>query len=363
MKLFRQLSLMAIACFSIFASQAHQFEKEGIYYNILDRTNKTVEVTYRGDDYGRYPYRYSGHVTIPATISYDGTPYTVAKIAMSAFQECTELTGITIPSTVEVIDNCAFWRCPKLTSVELPSGVTTIGEGAFGYNDGITKITVNSDNKTFDSRNNCNAIIETATNTLVAGCKNTVIPSSVVKIGSSAFVGNQAITSMEIPNGVTEIGDAAFQNCEKLTSIVLPNSVTKIGSYAFYYCSEVTSISIPNAVTTIGDYAFQYCSKTENVYSYAVVPPVCGSYAFDYVFQTCKNLYVPKGSKTAYSETMPWRFFNNIIDNLSGIDDVTVDTNNAPIEYFDLNGIRVNNPENGIFIKRQGKNAEKVIIK
>ena len=106
----------------------------------------------------------------------------------------------------------------------------SIGELAFVGCSALTSISVEEGNTFFDSRENCNALIETATNKLVAGCRNTIIP-----------------------NSVTSIGDCAFRNCEALTSITIPESVTSIGDEAFKRCLGLTSVTIPNSVTSIGD--------------------------------------------------------------------------------------------------------------
>ena len=124
----------------------------------------------------------------------------------------------------------------------------------------MTSVVVDNNNSTYDSRNNCNAIIETATNTLIAGCKKSIIPSSVTSIGSNAFYGCTGLTSIEIPNSVTSIGSNAFSGCTGLTSIEIPNSVTSIGYDAFYGCTGLTSIEIPNSVTSIGYDAFYGCT-------------------------------------------------------------------------------------------------------
>ena len=124
-------------------------------------------------------------------------------------------------------------------------------DNAFEGCTGLTNIVVDAGNSVYDSREGCNAIIETATNTLVAGCKNTIIPNSVTSIGSNAFENCRRLTSVTIPNSVTSIGNSAFEGCTGLTSVTIPNSVTSIGRSAFYGCSGLTSVTIPNSVTTI----------------------------------------------------------------------------------------------------------------
>ena len=172
------------------------------------------------------------------------------------------------------------------------NSVTSISYKAFLRCSGLTSITVASGNTKYDSRNNCNAIIETATNTLISGCQTTIIPNSVISIGDNAFESCTGLTSIDIPSSVISIGDGVFLNCSGLISItvengnnqydsrddcnaiiktstntliygckatIIPNSVTSIGNGAFYYCSGLTSVTIPNSVTSIGNKAFYGC--------------------------------------------------------------------------------------------------------
>ena len=186
-------------------------------------------------------------------------PNSVTSIGDYAFSSCSGLTSFTIPNSVTSIGISAFSHCSSLTSITIPNSVTSIDGRAFNSCSGLTSINVDANNSTYDSRGNCNAIIETSTNTLVAGCKTTVIPNSVTSIGNYAFY-YTVLTSIEIPNSVTSIGDYAFGGCSGLTSIVIPNSVTSIGIGAFSDCSGLTSVTIPNSVTSIGNYAFSSCS-------------------------------------------------------------------------------------------------------
>ena len=186
-------------------------------------------------------------------------PDSVTSIGVNAFCGCTGLTSVTIPDSVTSIGNSAFYGCTGLTSITIPDSVTSINYSAFTGCTGLTSITIDSNNKIYDSRNNCNAIIETESNTLISGCKNTVIPDSVTSIGGDAFFGCTGLTSITIPDSVTRIGGYAFYGCTGLTSITIPDSVTSIVWGAFYGCKGLTSVTIGDSVTSIDYDAFYGC--------------------------------------------------------------------------------------------------------
>ena len=237
-------------------------------------------------------------------------PNSVTEIGEGVFYGCSGLTSLTIPNSVTSIGGSAFAYCSGLTSLTIPNSVTSIGGSAFAYCSGLTSITigsglssiisygglfsscdrltaivVDSENKKYDSRNNCNAIIETSSNQLIVGCQNTIIPNSVTSIGGSAFAHCSGLTSISIPNSVTSIENNAFAYCSGLTSISIPNSVTSIGAEAFGNCTSLTSITIPNSVTRIRSYAFAGCTGLNSI----SIPNSVTSIENN-VFQDCSGL-------------------------------------------------------------------------
>ena len=140
-------------------------------------------------------------------------PNSVTTIGQYAFAGCNGLTSVSIPNSVATLDDYTFFNCYSLTSITIPNSVTHIGYRAFSGCSGLTAIQVESENKVYDSREDCNAIIETVSNTLVRGCQNTTITNGVAVIGVNAFDHCFGLTSVTIPNSVTTIGICAFSNC------------------------------------------------------------------------------------------------------------------------------------------------------
>lgn len=240
-------------------------------------------------------------------------PNSVTTIGMNVFNTCTSIRYITIPNSVTSIGQSAFYFCTGLKRLTIPSGVTSIGDGAFGGCGGLATITVDSNNSTYDSRNNCNAIINTNTNTLVAGCKNTVIPNTVTSIGGSAFQEHTSLTgTLTIPNSVTSIGSQSFSSCSGLTSVTIPSGVTSIDNFAFGGCSGLTSATIGSGVTSIGNSAFIRCSSLTSVTIEATTPPTLGGSAFS-ENASGRKIYVPSANVETYKAASGWSSYASAI--------------------------------------------------
>lgn len=169
-------------------------------------------------------------------------PEGVTSIGDFAFENCCGLTSIIIPNSVTRIGRNAFRGCSSLTSIIIPEEIMNIGYSAFDGCSSLTSIMVVDNNLDYDSRNSCNAIVETKTNTLIAGCITTIIPDSVTSIEDTAFSGCNGLTSITIPKSVTNIGEYAFSGCRGLTSITIPDSVIWIGYLAFYNCCSLKNV-------------------------------------------------------------------------------------------------------------------------
>ena len=311
--------LFTLLCLSL-SARAHDAEVDGIFYN-LDAANKTATVTFKGDNFNSYSNEYSGGVVIPETVTYNGITYSVTSLRAFCFYGCSSLTSITIPNSVTSLGDACFFGCSSLTSITIPNSVTSLGRSCFALCRSLTSITipnsvtslgdgcfygcssiermvVDAANPVYDSREDCNAIIHTSTNKLIAGCKNSQIPNSVTSLGDGCFAGCSSLASITIPNSVTSLGDRCFSGCSSLTSITIPNSVTSLGDYCFSDCSNLERMvvdaanpvfdsredcnaiihtstnkliagcknsQIPNSVTSLGDYCFHSCRSLTSI--------------------------------------------------------------------------------------------------
>lgn len=376
---------------------AHDFEAKNsdgvtIYYNF--RNDKTeLSVAFRGEaatsDYYDDWERYTGHVVIPESVTYEGKAYPVTEIGHHSFSYCKGLTTVTIPSSVTRIDKSAFAFCSGLTAVEIPSSVTEIEDAAFAYTsltsftlpanvtnivydtfrgcDSLTVITVEEDNPMYDSRDNCNAIIETETNKLVVGCKNSVIPSTVTSLGLCAFLGCHLLASITIPGSVISLGSEVFGNCNALTSITIPGSVTSIGAWAMYGSDNLAVVHlIGNDALTIGNNFLRNCRKLTDVYYYKEKLPTIDDQAFYQIDLENVTLHVPAAAVDAFKAAEPWSSFKTVVpiteEDLAKVGSITAEST-AGETRFTLSGQRMATPQKGVSIVKKGDKTVKVLAK
>ena len=403
---------------------AHDFEVDGVFYNITDSTELTVEVTYEGANKYNPDSHYTGKIRIPDHVSYYGRRYTVTRIGERAFMNCDSLISVSLPESIERIEEFAFdgcrnlteikmpskanhigsgafnsckqleairipegvtilyyttfWDCNNLKSIILPNSLTTIENGVFvdcdslstitfpdslvkignhtfGYCDALDSITIPASvtdigtepfgycnnlkslqvvegNPKYDSRDNCNAIIETATNKMAVGCAATIIPEGITTLGTYAFSGIY-LPKIVLPNSIQAIEEMAIRECTLQSPLIIPDGVKRMDEYALCYntvdsiiirgqisriekntfdgCTSTDVIDLPESVEYIGDGAFARCASLNKLICRAATPPQCGSRAFDGMNRN-STLEVPEESVSLYENANGWKSFLNI---------------------------------------------------
>lgn len=358
--------LLSVLFFLPMMASAYDFTVEGVYYKILSWGEGNNVWVDKGDDY------YEGEIIIPSVVVYNDIEYKVSGIDFYAFKDNSRLKKVTLPESIEslsfwgcsglvevklptslkTIESSTFYGCSSLENIILPSQLETIGAGAFSdcislkeivipqsVNNitgslfwgcpSLNSIVVEEGNLKYDSRGNCNAIIDKETLCLISGCRNTIIPSEIKSIGGDAFNGCTKLQSISIPESVTEIGNLAFARCTGLKTIKLPSLITKIADQLFDECSSLESIELPSGLVSIGKYSFFKCSSLTSITLPKSVTEI-GTYAFAYtplqsivipegitelesdVFKECHNLnkvFLPSTLKKIGNETF-WRCYS-----------------------------------------------------
>lgn len=221
-------------------------------------------------------------------------PDSLVTIGEHAFKWCQNINGeLTIPNNVTSIGYNSFRKCTKITSLNIGTSLSSIGTQSFAECYSLASIGVSSQNTTYDSRDNCNAIIETATNTLIVACKNTTIPNTVTAIGSYAFgdsyagsARDWAVNNYTFPSNVVTIEDRAFQKCTSITGSLSLSNITSLGQYAFSGCTGITSLNFGNSLTILPSYVFSGCTSLSGQLTIPNYITTVDSYAF----QNCNNL-------------------------------------------------------------------------
>ena len=247
----------------------------------------------------------TGEIEVPGIV-YDGqTALTVTSIGSFAFEGCSYLTGVTLPSSVTSIGNDAFYGCTGLTSVTIPESVTSIGNGAFYRCTALESVTIPS---------TVTGIGEFAFQ-YCSALTSVTLPESVTSISMAAFQYCSALTSVTIPEGVTGIGECAFFGCTALTSVTIPEGVTGIGESAFFGCTGLTSVTLPASLTSLGEEAFSVCPALTQVSCHMEQPlDICSGRLDVFTNSAYATLIVPRGCRGAYEEAPCWSDFHEIIE-------------------------------------------------
>lgn len=278
---------MLLSSFKSFAY--YNFELDGIYYYIISSADKTLGVGY---DSASSNY-YSGHISIPKNVVYNGEIYSVTEIGYKAFYNCRNLKSINMPNSISKIGQYAFSSCTGITSISMPNSVITIDACAF------------------------------------QSCSN--------------------LQHVSLSDSLIFIGERAFEDCMFLSSLTIPEGVTSIEKNTFRGCQSLSFISIPHSVSSIGDYAFSDCPAITKIHSHAIIPPICGLEALCDINKDFCELIVPDESVSAYQIADQWKDFTIISTSIEYIENNYKD-NTFEIVRYDINGRRLQKPCKGINI-------------
>ena len=329
-----RLLLLASAIATSLSAAAYDFESAGIYYNITG--NNTVEVTYSDRDNNTY----SGSISVPETVTNNGTEYSVTKIGSCAFQGsavtsvstpegiisidynafkgCQNLESVTLPESLTTLGSYAFYSCKLLKTIKIPSGVTAIPSSCFYECSSLESVAIPEGITTIGSEafQSCNL------NALT-------LPESLEKIGIYAFSGNQSLKSVNIPAKVKTIESNAFHNCG-LTDLVIQEGVQTIDNYAFE-SNSLQNLTLPSTIKSIGNGAFRYNNNLQSIICNAVMPPALGDNAFN--IEITSSIKVPMASIAAYRKAYGWKDFSNYYSGEVVADGITyhIDENGAMV--------------------------------
>lgn len=279
-----------IGCYnleSVSFAQSSRLRSIGRHAFLACKKLSSIEIPDKVESIGSYAFQLCENLTSVTYVE----PSSLTTIDDYVFCR-TGLSNVAIPQSVTTISAVAFCQNPNMTEVVLPANVSVISpQNPFAYNTQVTRMTVDPSNKVYDSRNDCNAIIESASNTLTSGCKTTTIPASVTSIGRSAF------------NHVTDLTDAA-----------LPATIRTIGKYAYLGCAGLRSFYFPSTMISMADSVFPRVTALDSITTMAQRPfSIDESDFMSSVYETA-TLYVPAGTAPIYRAAPVWSKFRNIVE-------------------------------------------------
>ena len=296
---------------------------------------------------------------LPEGLTYIGTWF---------ISDCHLINEITLPQTLKRIESGAFGDT-YLSSIYIPSCVDSIGNGLFDWNRSrMKRVVVSEDNMFYDSREDCNAVIETQSNKLVAACEYTVVPNSIVEIGDRAFENLIELKEIELPPSITKIGDYGFCG-SGLERIDVPEGTDSIGRFCFSNCINMTSCNLPSSLVYLSRLSFDGNINLKDIWVFNQTPDniIYDSSVriFDDTTKENAVLHVPKGTIDKYKSLFEWKKFKNIVEienNESAIVPIIYNIDSgkeSDSSYFNLNGQRLSSPQKGINIK----NGKKIFIR
>ena len=337
-------ALLAIAVVGvlIIPRDGHNFEVDGICYEIVNDISNIVKVTYKGNDCKAFEHEYGGAVVIPDKLTYEGKTYTVTEIDNNAFSGCSKITSITIPPSVWHVGKGVFEGCDSLKEIHISDLSAWCGMSFYDVTDDAGDSPLNYADGLY-----LNGELIT----------DLVVPEDVTEIGAHAFEGYEKLRSVVLHEDIAAIHKSAFFYCANLTDITFADEVEYIGPYtfdgtpwlenqpdgevyigkllykykgempsntnilvkegteyicqsAFDCCEKLTSITLPSSLKHIHNYAFNGCDNLKEVYCKSLTPPSINSYYNN--FHNDVVIYVPKGTREAYMEASS--LFENVVE-------------------------------------------------
>lgn len=373
----KSVILTALAAVMGMSASAVDFTASGLNFSTISDTEvKVVKTT-----------GLSGVVTIPATVTNDGVTYTVTTLGSGCFSQNKTVTNYEFPATLTTIEGAAFYQNNGLKVVNVPATITSIAPRAWAGCMFITEFIVDPANPNYCNFDGCLYNKTKTTLMKVPTTKTTIeLPNTLTTIANEGFISTN-VTSVNLPNSLTTVEQHGLQQ-NKFTSLVLPesitrlepyaiaenryvqnfelsNSITFIGEYNFWSWSQLTEFTIPASVKTISTNAFNNSNNITRLNFKSTTPP---SVSALFIVNGSRvsllpniSVYVPQGAKAAYQANSVFATAKEIVEDATlGIADV-IAADETPV-YYNLNGQVVENPQNGLFIKKVGAKATKVVL-